>query len=444
MVKFKQVQKLRMSLRALLVSVGSILLISLLMYLLPSGLLLKTEPSVAAVGNAPTLSFMNPTLISGTAGEVNAVYLFADVVTGVDAEVTLVSKYNSATLTDIDQLSSSTGYDPAFQPIIGLTAGTSGSPKTSYINWSIRFKKAGTSVDTTFQDLSATMLDVDGTSTMNENVKVFNANSYSIDPLAGTALTITVDTNFVSALSPDVTYNNIDTANKTVMFQVNFTNVNTISVNTGGINKSSFISRQSSIYFKPFFSNATPLPVELTSFTAQPKHEAVVCTWITQSEVNNDYFTLERSKDALEFEELSRITGNGTSSSAHTYTYADDNPHKGNSYYRLSQTDYDGHREYFRTVAVNTIPADEKELIITPNPFCNSFQVLFEAPQFTEVTVLVLSERGRVVFHDKMQAFKGINGYTFSQPDLLTNGTYFLKITGNNINYPVAKLLKRG
>ncbi|HEX5002144.1 MAG TPA: hypothetical protein VFW78_06585 [Bacteroidia bacterium] len=444
MLKFKQVQKLRISMRALLVSVGSILLVSLLVYLLPSGLVLTPGRSDAAIGNAPTLSFMNPTLISGTAGDVNAVYLFPDVTSGVDAHVTLVSKYNSASLTDIDQLSSSTGYDPAFQPIIGLTAGTNGSPKTSYINWSIQFKKAGTNIDTTFQDLSATILDVDGTSSLNETIKVYNADSYSIDPVAGTALTISVDSNSVSALSPAVTYNAIDSANKTVMFQVNFTNVNTISITTGGINKSSFISRQSSVYFKPFFSNSIPLPVELTSFTAQYKHQKVVCNWSTQSEVNNDYFTLERSPDAEAFEELSRITGNGTSSSAHSYSYTDEDPLGGTSYYRLSQTDYDGHREYFRTVAVTAAPRDEKTLIITPNPFTNSFQVLFEAPQFTEVTIMVLSERGRVLFHDKMQAFKGINGYTFSQPDRLPVGTCLLKITGNNISYPAAKLLKRG
>lgn len=97
-----------------------------------------------------------------------------------------------------------------------------------------------------------------------------------------------------------------------------------------------------------------PLPIELISFNAKAlKNKEVLCSWVTASEINNDYFTLERSIDNYNFEFTTQIDGAGNSSALHNYSFSDKNPYDGISYYRLKQTDFDGSFSYTKSVAVS-------------------------------------------------------------------------------------------
>jgi len=78
----------------------------------------------------------------------------------------------------------------------------------------------------------------------------------------------------------------------------------------------------------------------------------VLLNWATGSEINNDYFTLERSRDAVDAEIIGFIDGAGNSSHTLHYQFIDHDPLPGISYYRLKQTDYDGSFEYSQWVAV--------------------------------------------------------------------------------------------
>jgi len=87
------------------------------------------------------------------------------------------------------------------------------------------------------------------------------------------------------------------------------------------------------------FVMSAPLPVELMSFDAAPDGENILLTWETASEINNDYFTIERSEDAINFTELTRVDGAGNSNTNIHYHSTDFGPYLGVSYYRLKQTD---------------------------------------------------------------------------------------------------------
>ena len=68
----------------------------------------------------------------------------------------------------------------------------------------------------------------------------------------------------------------------------------------------------------------SPLPVELLSFTAMPEeNNRVRCDWVTASEINNDFFTVERSKDGVTFEALGIVDGSGTTSAVSEYYFYD-------------------------------------------------------------------------------------------------------------------------
>ncbi|MCB9288654.1 MAG: T9SS type A sorting domain-containing protein [Lewinellaceae bacterium] len=95
-----------------------------------------------------------------------------------------------------------------------------------------------------------------------------------------------------------------------------------------------------------------PLPVELTTFTARPTRKGAELYWATATELNNDYFSIERSTDGKHFSEIGRVAGFGTTQEEHHYTFTDLTPAKGLNYYRLNQRDFDGGQEYSKVVSV--------------------------------------------------------------------------------------------
>ena len=103
------------------------------------------------------------------------------------------------------------------------------------------------------------------------------------------------------------------------------------------------------------------LPIELLSFKGTNYGTYNKIDWITHSEINNDYFTLESSNNE-DFLEIVRIDGSGNSSSMEKYEFIDYNPKR---YYRLKQTDYNGDYTYSNIIAIENNCNNEKPIKIT-------------------------------------------------------------------------------
>lgn len=95
------------------------------------------------------------------------------------------------------------------------------------------------------------------------------------------------------------------------------------------------------------------MPSVLLSFDAIINDKKVELTWSSNTEQNNNYFTIERSKDALAFEEVTTIKNFGNNSNIVNYFDVDYLPYEGISYYRLKQTDAKGNVLSSRIVSVN-------------------------------------------------------------------------------------------
>lgn len=95
------------------------------------------------------------------------------------------------------------------------------------------------------------------------------------------------------------------------------------------------------------------LPVELSSFSGKQEGSTNVLTWETSSELNNDYFSIERSVDGNTFYEIGRLKGAGNSTSLNGYVFYDEYPGEGTNYYRLKQIDKDGSFEYSNVIAID-------------------------------------------------------------------------------------------
>lgn len=99
--------------------------------------------------------------------------------------------------------------------------------------------------------------------------------------------------------------------------------------------------------------DCTPLPIELLSFEGEAVNEANQLEWVTASELNNAFFTLERSLNGIDWVELDRLQGAGNSAIENKYSYKDRSFNETLNYYRLSQTDFDGKETVVKTITID-------------------------------------------------------------------------------------------
>lgn len=97
----------------------------------------------------------------------------------------------------------------------------------------------------------------------------------------------------------------------------------------------------------------SPLPIELILFGVEDKEIYNLLSWSTATEINNHYFSIERSNDGMLWEEIAQVQGNGNSSTKIDYSYSDYTRTLSVNYYRLKQTDYDGSYEYAEIIYID-------------------------------------------------------------------------------------------
>ncbi|NNF01298.1 MAG: DUF2341 domain-containing protein [Bacteroidia bacterium] len=110
------------------------------------------------------------------------------------------------------------------------------------------------------------------------------------------------------------------------------------------------------------------LPVELIVFDAFIDDNKVALSWATASEINNDYFTVERSVDGIHWSAIAELPGAGSVNHVIDYLHFDDAPLPGTSYYRLKQTDFNGDFEYLGIRSVKFNNRASIDFQVYPNP----------------------------------------------------------------------------
>ena len=170
---------------------------------------------------------------------------------------------------------------------------------------------------------------------------------------------------------------------------------------------------------------AIPLPVELVSFKGKLVDETVLLEWETASEINNDFFTLERSTDGLHFVPLAQIPGAGNSITAIRYDYLDKQPEIGINYYRLLQTDFDGTSEYSEIIAIEFESAIR--VSVQPNPFTGErFELNYWSPTNDRTQVEIYSVTGQLIYQQAFGIQTGANILTITNADW-PSGVYLIK-----------------
>lgn len=169
------------------------------------------------------------------------------------------------------------------------------------------------------------------------------------------------------------------------------------------------------------------LPVKLLSFAVSCTGKNTLFKWVTASETNNRYFTIESLDEYQNWMHIAKINGAGTSNSINTYSFIASNKPGTSNYFRLKQTDFDGNFTYSDVIAVNECTEEIMDITLYPNP----------ATGLINLSSLQLSDQSGLttvydIFGSKVYHSEGLP----LSIDLSTqpNGIYFIHFTNNSQN----------
>ena len=199
------------------------------------------------------------------------------------------------------------------------------------------------------------------------------------------------------------------TANGNIGLSGNYTGLNSSGISgSGGMKTGGIVSLDVSATtfgsgtgcgVGPCATGTTPLPVRLISFSANNNGTGVSLSWSTGSEINNDYFIVQKSIDGANFETLEQVAGAGNSNHVNNYAIVDNGSVTAVTYYRLKQVDFDGAATYSYPVAIESAQTASAQLSVYPNPTAGTANLSFtNLGKGTTINVTITDISGKVVY----------------------------------------------
>lgn len=182
-----------------------------------------------------------------------------------------------------------------------------------------------------------------------------------------------------------------------------------------------------------FGDATTPLPVQMTTFTATAQGQSVMLKWITAQEINTYKFEIERQSAGSNWTKIGEVQAQGNSSVPTNYSFADNNLVSGKYSYRLKMIDNDGTFEYSKVVEAEISAPTEYTLSQNyPNPFNPTTKIDYSIPEATNVKILIYSVTGELV-SELVNEYQSAGKYTVEfDASNLASGTYIYRIMANN------------
>jgi hypothetical protein len=171
----------------------------------------------------------------------------------------------------------------------------------------------------------------------------------------------------------------------------------------------------------------------LVSYSAEAEHEVVKLNWITSSEINCDYFTIEKSSDGLNYTLLNNVKGSGNTSTTKSYELFDMEPFSDVSYYKLTQSDFDGTIHDYGIASVNFTPKENFSMYVFPTLVRNINQIKIKLSGEENSNVLLeLFDIVGKKFYAKKHILNSNEIYSLKELGNLPPGVYFISATCNN------------
>jgi hypothetical protein len=179
-----------------------------------------------------------------------------------------------------------------------------------------------------------------------------------------------------------------------------------------------------------------PIPVEMTTFTADVVRDEVMLKWETSSETNNMGFKVEKKKTgSVNWTEAGFVEGKGNTAEKQNYSFREKGLEVGKYSYRLIQTDFDGKTNYSREIEVDVTNPREYALYQNyPNPFNPTTVISYSLPEKSEVTIRIYSTLGEYIGMIE-QGTKDAGYYRVDfDGKQLTSGTYIYQLRATSSN----------
>ncbi|MCO6500759.1 MAG: T9SS type A sorting domain-containing protein [Vicingus serpentipes] len=182
------------------------------------------------------------------------------------------------------------------------------------------------------------------------------------------------------------------------------------------------------------------LPIELLYFNAIMDGKVVKLNWTTTAEINNDYFTIQRTQDGFIYTEIGTIAGAGNSNTILNYREVDQYPLSGISYYRLKQTDFDGNYTYSKLVAVELAPKGSLFIdYVYLDHDNNNLEYYFSYNHNKPLSVDILDVSGKVIYSETISTNNSNNVKAISLSNI-SQGVYLLRLS-DGVNSKVKKFI---
>lgn len=183
-----------------------------------------------------------------------------------------------------------------------------------------------------------------------------------------------------------------------------------------------------------------PLPIELILFKGTPIDNKVKLEWTTLTEKNNESYIVERSLDALSFEEIGSIPGSGNSYTLKDYSIYDKNPLRNIAYYRLKQIDFDKSYSYSDIISVKR--NGSHDIKVFPNPFSNQIIIEMDSDKNNVIdSVFIIDARGVQLKNLTTDTSETSNNILLNVKDLST-GIYIMQINLSSSEIIRRKIIK--
>jgi len=172
--------------------------------------------------------------------------------------------------------------------------------------------------------------------------------------------------------------------------------------------------------------DCTPLPIELLSFDGIYDQGYNRVRWVSATEMNNDYYTLLYSKDAVNYDILTTNPGVGNSNIATPYSYSHISPYA-ITYYKLRQTDYDGESKEFGPISISKMSdGTTMTMNVYPNPTNGSVNIFCDYEG--ALTLNLVDNLGRTMVSRQIMG-PGINQFDLTG---IGSGIYYLQVISDH------------
>ena len=235
----------------------------------------------------------------------------------------------------------------------------------------------------------------------------------------------------VTLFYEDAGFSGIDTPADLVVAKYNGANWvdrGQLALPSGSVTSSTAITSFSPFTFGSNDLVLNPLPVEFITFTGNETDEGILLEWKTASELNNDFFEVQRSIDAQNWDVIGQVTGNGTTDALSEYDHLDAKAPIGQVYYRLRQVDFDGVFEYSDIVGVLS-KSSERDFTLSyyPNPVKNILNLDIFGLQGVPAKLQVIDITGKMLIEQEFRAEENNKSLTLDT-QALPSGVYTLSL----------------